>query len=60
MTANDVIKRLYKELQDCRKENGVLKNKIKWLEKSIDERNEKIENLISTIELVLGEDIIKT
>lgn len=57
MTSNEVIRKLYKELQECRRNNERLKEKVKELEKNLDEKNKRIEALLETVELVLGEEI---
>jgi predicted transcriptional regulator len=57
MTSNEVIRKLYKELQECRRNNERLKEKVKELEKNLDEKNKRIETLLETVELVLGEEI---
>ena len=57
MTTNKVVKQLYKELQECRKENGKLKERVRELEQNLEEKNEKIENLLLTVELILGNEI---
>lgn len=57
MTSNEVVKRLFKELQECRKENGKLKERVRELEQNLEEKNERIENLLETVELILGNEI---
>lgn len=57
MTSNEVIRKLYKELQECRRNNERLKEKVKELEKNLDEKNKRIETLLEIVELVLGEEI---
>ena len=55
MYSADVIKKLYKELQQCRRQNEKLKEKVKVLESKLAKRENECKNLIETIELMLGD-----
>lgn len=57
MYSADVIKKLYKELQQCRRQNEKLKEKVKVLESKLEKRENECKNLIETIELILGNEI---
>ena len=57
MKSTDVIKKLYRELQECRRQNEKLKEKVKVLENKLEERENKCKNLIEMIELILGSEI---
>jgi phage shock protein A len=57
MNSTDVIKKLYRELQQCRRQNEKLKEKVKVLENKLEENENKCKNLIETIELILGNEI---
>ena len=55
MYSADVIKKLYKELQQCRRQNEKLKEKVKVLESKLEKRENECKNLIEMIELILGD-----
>ena len=55
MTSTDVIKKFYRELQECRKQNEKLKEKVKVLEEKLEQKENECKNLIETIELMLGD-----
>lgn len=57
MYSADVIKKLYKELQQCRRQNENLKEKVKVLESKLEKRENECKNLIEMIELILGNEI---
>lgn len=57
MYSADVIKKLYKELQQCRRQNEKLKEKVKVLESKLEKRENECKNLIEMIELILGNKI---
>lgn len=57
MYSADVIKKLYKELQQCRRQNEKLKEKVKVLESELEKRENECKNLIEMIELILGNEI---
>ena len=57
MYSADVIKKLYKELQQCRRQNEKLKEKVKVLESKLEKRENECKNLIEMIELILGNEI---
>jgi phage shock protein A len=57
MNSTDVIKKLYRELQQCRRQNEKLKEKVKVLENKLEENENKCKNLIEMIELILGSEI---
>ena len=57
MYSADVIKKLYKELQQCRRQNEKLKEKVKVLENKLEKRENECKNLIEMIELILGNEI---
>lgn len=57
MYSADVIKKLYKELQQCRRQNEKLKEKVKVLESKLEKRENECKNLIEMIELLLGNEI---
>lgn len=57
MYSADVIKKLYKELQQCRRQNEKLKEKVKVLESKLEKRENECKNLIEMIELILGSEI---
>ena len=57
MYSADVIKKLYKELQQCRSQNEKLKEKVKVLESKLEKRENECKNLIEMIELILGSEI---
>lgn len=55
MKSTDVIKKFYRELQECRKQNEKLKEKVKVLEEKLEQKEDECKNLIETIELMLGD-----
>lgn len=55
MKSTDVIKKFYRELQECRKQNEKLKEKVKVLESKLEKRENECKNLIEMIELMLGD-----
>lgn len=55
MKSTDVIKKFYRELQECRKQNEKLKEKVKVLEEKLEQKENECKNLIETIELILGD-----
>ena len=55
MKSTDVIKKFYRELQECRKKNEKLKEKVKVLEEKLEQKENECKNLIETIELMLGD-----
>lgn len=55
MKSTDVIKKFYRELQECRKQNEKLKEKVKVLEEKLEQKENECKNLIETIELMLGD-----
>ena len=55
MKSTDVIKKFYRELQECRKQNEKLKEKVKVIEEKIEQKENECKNLIETIELMLGD-----
>lgn len=55
MKSTDVIKKFYRELQECRKQNEKLKEKVKVLEEKLEQKEYECKNLIETIELMLGD-----
>ena len=55
MKSTDVIKKFYRELQECRKQNEKLKEKVKVLESKLEQKEYECKNLIETIELMLGD-----
>lgn len=57
MYSADVIKKLYKELHQCRRQNEKLKEKVKVLESKLEKRENECKNLIEMIELILGNEI---
>ena len=57
MKSTDVIKKFYRELQECRKQNEKLKEKVKVLESKLEKRENECKNLIEMIELILGNEI---
>ncbi len=57
MNSSDVIKKFYKELQECRRQNEKLKEKVKVLESKLEKKENECKNLIETIELMLGSEI---
>lgn len=57
MYSADVIKKLYKELQQCRRQNEKLKEKVKVLESKLEKRENECKNLIEMIELIVGNEI---
>lgn len=57
MKSSDIIKKLYRELQQCRRQNEKLKEKVKVLENKLEEKENECKNLIETIELILGSEI---
>ena len=57
MYSADVIKKLYKELQQCRRQNEKLKEKVKVLESKLEKRENECKNLIEMIELIFGNEI---
>lgn len=57
MYSADVIKKLYNELQQCRRQNEKLKEKVKVLESKLEKRENECKNLIEMIELILGNEI---
>ena len=57
MYSADVIKKLYKELQQCRRQNEKLKEKVKVLESKLEKRENECKNLIEMIELIHGNEI---
>ena len=57
MYSADVIKKLYKELQQCRRQNEKLKEKVKVLESKLEKRENECKNLIEMIEIILGNEI---
>ena len=57
MYSADVIKKLYKELQQCRRQNEKLKEQVKVLESKLEKRENECKNLIEMIELILGNEI---
>ena len=75
MTSNEVIKKLFRELQETKRKNEILKEKIKTLEQnndetkilkrrikileqSLNEKERQCNELMNTIELLVGSDII--
>ena len=57
MKSTDVIKKFYRELQECRKQNEKLKEKVKVLEEKLEQKENECKNLIEMIELILGNEI---
>ena len=57
MYSADVIKKLYKELQQCRRQNEKLKEKVKVRKSNLEKRENECKNLIEMIELILGNEI---
>ena len=55
MKSTDVIKKFYRELQECRKQNEKLKEKVKVLEEKLEQKENECKNRIETIELMLGD-----
>ena len=55
MKSTDVIKKFYRELQECCKQNEKLKEKVKVLEEKLEQKENECKNLIETIELMLGD-----
>ena len=55
MKSTDVIKKFYRELQECRKQNEKLKEKVKVLEEKLEQKENECKNLSETIELMLGD-----
>ena len=55
MKSTDVIKKFYRELQECRKQNEKSKQKVKVLEEKLEQKENECKNLIETIELMLGD-----
>lgn len=57
MNPSDIIKKFYMELQECRRQNEKLKEKVKVLESELEKKENECKNLIETIEHMLGSEI---